>query len=288
MSSVTDFGFTSQRSEKSFGLMDYNARYYSPVLGRFISPDSLVPDPSSSGGFNRYAYVNNNPFNHTDPSGHCPPSVCNGEELERDPYYDPKYELHKMDEGVEVGEGFSTSSNSYANIYHLDKNQANNLPFDLVEGEVLPSSRANKAANAVLDEAMSVPVKVAGRELAFPLDKISDALTYNRDTAISEVARMVSEFNSTQLENTGRAQPINIVIISHVGGKGTGLNTTAVFATSADMTEVSSQGVFMNNNHAQYIHSTLETKAGNGFSNANFQFAPVVSAPWKPQFQPRP
>ena len=26
--SVTDFGFTSQRSEASFGLMDYNTRYY--------------------------------------------------------------------------------------------------------------------------------------------------------------------------------------------------------------------------------------------------------------------
>jgi len=69
--SVTDFGFTAQRSEKSFGLMDYNARYYSPVLGRFISPDSLVPDPTSSGGFNRYRYARNNPLKYTDPSGHC-------------------------------------------------------------------------------------------------------------------------------------------------------------------------------------------------------------------------
>ncbi len=51
---VTDFGFTSQRNEASFGLMDYNARYYSPVLGRFVSPDSIVPEPGSSGGFNRY------------------------------------------------------------------------------------------------------------------------------------------------------------------------------------------------------------------------------------------
>jgi len=69
--SVTDFGFTSQRSEKSFGLMDYNARYYSPVLGRFISPDSLVPDPTSSSGFNRYRYARNNPLLYVDPSGHC-------------------------------------------------------------------------------------------------------------------------------------------------------------------------------------------------------------------------
>ncbi len=69
--SVTDFGFTSQRNERGFGLMDYNARYYSPVLGRFVSPDSIVPEPGSSGGFNRYRYTRNNPLKYTDPSGHC-------------------------------------------------------------------------------------------------------------------------------------------------------------------------------------------------------------------------
>ncbi len=85
--SVTDFGFTSQRNEASFGLLDYNARYYSAVLGRFVSPDTIVPDPGSSGGFNRYRYTRNNPLKYTDPSGHCPPSVCNGIDLEMDPYY---------------------------------------------------------------------------------------------------------------------------------------------------------------------------------------------------------
>ncbi len=69
--SVTDFGFTSQRNEASFGLLDYNARYYSAVLGRFVSPDTIVPDPLSSGGFNRYRYTRNNPLRYTDPSGHC-------------------------------------------------------------------------------------------------------------------------------------------------------------------------------------------------------------------------
>jgi RHS repeat-associated protein len=72
---VTDFGFTSQRNEASFGLMDYNARYYSPRLGRFVSPDSIVPEPGSSGGWNRYAYVSNNPLRYIDPAGHqgCTP-----------------------------------------------------------------------------------------------------------------------------------------------------------------------------------------------------------------------
>ena len=42
----TDKTFTSQRSE-DFGLLDYNARYYSAALGSFVSPDTLIPQPSN-------------------------------------------------------------------------------------------------------------------------------------------------------------------------------------------------------------------------------------------------
>ncbi|MCP4288267.1 MAG: hypothetical protein GY792_28160 [Gammaproteobacteria bacterium] len=70
-SAMTDFDFTGQRKESGFGLMDYNARYYAPGLGRFISADTIIPDPGSPQGFDRYAYVSNNPTNYTDPSGHC-------------------------------------------------------------------------------------------------------------------------------------------------------------------------------------------------------------------------
>jgi RHS repeat-associated protein len=67
---VTDFGFTSQRRE-GFGLYDYLARMYSPSLGRFISPDSIVPEPGNSLALNRYMYVYGNPLNFTDTTGHC-------------------------------------------------------------------------------------------------------------------------------------------------------------------------------------------------------------------------
>ena len=56
--------------------MDYNARYYSARLGRFISPDTIVPEPKSGRGFNRYRYARNNPLKYTDPSGHCVWDLC--------------------------------------------------------------------------------------------------------------------------------------------------------------------------------------------------------------------
>ncbi len=67
----TEYGFTGQRLDPS-GLMDYNARQYDPVLGRFTSPDTIIPDSGDPQSFNRYSYVNNNPVNFTDPSGHEP------------------------------------------------------------------------------------------------------------------------------------------------------------------------------------------------------------------------
>ena len=40
--SPTDYSYTGQRSLSDLGLMDYNARFYDPLLGRFTSPDSIV------------------------------------------------------------------------------------------------------------------------------------------------------------------------------------------------------------------------------------------------------
>jgi hypothetical protein len=45
-------------------------RYYSPDLGQFISPDTLVPDPSNVQAYNRYMYALGNPLRYNDPSGH--------------------------------------------------------------------------------------------------------------------------------------------------------------------------------------------------------------------------
>ena len=61
---------TAQRWDNGLGLYDYNARYYDPHIGRFISADTLVPDPAAPQAFNRYAYVLGNPLRYSDPTGH--------------------------------------------------------------------------------------------------------------------------------------------------------------------------------------------------------------------------
>jgi RHS repeat-associated protein len=71
--------FTGQLKDGASGLHFYNARYYDSVLGRFLSPDSIVPNPRDARDFNRFTYVTSNPLKYTDPNGHDP---CSGQGTE--------------------------------------------------------------------------------------------------------------------------------------------------------------------------------------------------------------
>jgi RHS repeat-associated protein len=65
-----DPAFTGQQYDIETGLYYYRARYYNPILGRFIQADTIVQDPFDPQSWNRYAYVRNNPLKYVDPSGH--------------------------------------------------------------------------------------------------------------------------------------------------------------------------------------------------------------------------
>ena len=62
--------YTSQVLDDATGLYYYNARYYDPLLARFIQPDDIIQDLSNPQTYNRYSYCANNPLRYTDPSGH--------------------------------------------------------------------------------------------------------------------------------------------------------------------------------------------------------------------------
>ena len=69
----TRYTYTGQYSYASdFGLVFYGSRFYDPLLSRWAQPDSDVPESQESTlGFDRYAFVANNPVKYVDPSGHC-------------------------------------------------------------------------------------------------------------------------------------------------------------------------------------------------------------------------
>ncbi len=73
---LTDRLFTGQREMTGLGIYHYGARFYSPKLGRFLSPDSIVPGYANPQSLNRMSYVTNNPLRYTDPTGHWEDEGC--------------------------------------------------------------------------------------------------------------------------------------------------------------------------------------------------------------------
>jgi RHS repeat-associated protein len=66
------YSYTDQEWDAETGLYNYDARLYDPVLGRFISADSIVPNWHDPQALDRYAYALNNPLKYVDPDGHIP------------------------------------------------------------------------------------------------------------------------------------------------------------------------------------------------------------------------
>jgi len=73
---LTDKLYTGQREMAGLGIYHFNARFYSPKLGRFLSADTIVPNPANPQSLNRFSYVTNNPLRYIDPTGHWEVDGC--------------------------------------------------------------------------------------------------------------------------------------------------------------------------------------------------------------------
>ena len=69
-------GFAGKPYDPGTGLSYMGARYYNPLLGRFMGADPAAVSPENLNGINRYAYANNNPYRYVDPDGHSPVDVA--------------------------------------------------------------------------------------------------------------------------------------------------------------------------------------------------------------------
>jgi RHS repeat-associated protein len=64
--------FHGKAVDPDTGLSYFGARYYDPVVGRFMGVDPQHFDENNLHSFNRYAYANNNPYRYVDPDGRSP------------------------------------------------------------------------------------------------------------------------------------------------------------------------------------------------------------------------
>jgi RHS repeat-associated protein len=64
--------FHGKAADADTGLQYFGARYYDPVLGRFMGVDPVGFQEDNIHSFNKYAYGNNNPYRFVDPDGRNP------------------------------------------------------------------------------------------------------------------------------------------------------------------------------------------------------------------------
>ncbi len=61
--------YTGHEHDEETGLTYMQARYYDPVIGRFMGVDPVGFKSTNPASFNNYSYASNNPFRFTDPDG---------------------------------------------------------------------------------------------------------------------------------------------------------------------------------------------------------------------------
>jgi RHS repeat-associated protein len=114
----TDYKFTGQREEASLGIYFFNARWYDGSLGRFLSPDTLVPTSTQgTQAWDRYVFVNNNPVRYTDPTGHM---VTNDDGGTKYSYEQTQYDrIRIQNELCKGGNKMYCADQSDAHIYSV-------------------------------------------------------------------------------------------------------------------------------------------------------------------------
>lgn len=65
----TDYLYTGQEYDREEMLYYYRSRFYDPAIGRFTTPDAVIPDLFEPKALHPYSYVGNNPMRYTDSTG---------------------------------------------------------------------------------------------------------------------------------------------------------------------------------------------------------------------------
>jgi len=78
---VEKIGYTGHAHDPESGYAYMQARFYDPLVGRFLSTDPIHFQDGNPFTFNRYAYANNNPYRYTDPTGNAVETVWDAASL---------------------------------------------------------------------------------------------------------------------------------------------------------------------------------------------------------------
>jgi RHS repeat-associated protein len=192
--------YTGKERDAESGLDDFEARYYSSGLGRFMRPDpqNAGASPEEPQSWNAYAYAGNNPLNNTDPDGLnylvCEANGKNCADLNQKQY----------DEYLSSLKGTNTTVDSTG----LIQNQNPNGSFTTIgQATYYDEKNADAAAHIagsqlVINEfvkqvAINVTIGAIGRGIGLGIEAIQAARAANAATEAAEVANLVAKAAGT-------------------------------------------------------------------------------------------
>jgi RHS repeat-associated protein len=185
--------FTGQEDDAELGLYYYNARYYDPAIGRFLSADPVVPNPRNAQSFNRYSYVANNPVSHYDPSGNTEVDICSKEGQDEVCTYGGQPTNSDIDFafpgggfGGSIGWSITSDGWGFSNLIgpHYQRPGHQATPTD----SPVPPPLGQIPADTNLSETITGPLSEWLKELAWP--------TVPREVGIKALAKIILKTES--------------------------------------------------------------------------------------------
>ena len=133
------FGFAGEMLDAVTGQYYLRARFYNPVIARFLSEDTYYGD-----GLNLYAYCHNNPVGYVDPSGHiCEKKQYKLEQYKeylkqgidkKEAYQKANYDAIKKYNGLEAAERYRKSHQNTNPVYEQNQKKSNGAGSDSKSG----------------------------------------------------------------------------------------------------------------------------------------------------------
>jgi len=106
---VNSYLYTGEQKDDAAGLYYLRARYYDPAVGRFMEADPYQGKPQEPASLHKYAYVQNNPVNRTDPLGLYGPEEGTAAHQTIGRFYIWAYGDYFVQKGVAPNAGFDPS-----------------------------------------------------------------------------------------------------------------------------------------------------------------------------------
>jgi RHS repeat-associated protein len=175
-------GFGDHPRDDNWGLVDMQARFYSPRLGRFIEPDPLLANPLDRRSFNAFAYVRNNPVAGTDPRGMDGPEDDSGQNMS----VDAAVLACSADDAAAASSNAGPLRRRAAPGFEADTGSAS-TGDDGTTGNSQPGTVPATMTNAVASYDPSTYARTAGQSAAGPSSAGSDAMSTVGDSSTYNV-----------------------------------------------------------------------------------------------------